>query len=88
MFRKPDHPIRKLLYQFEVRLTKRGFGRQPHETIENWFTRLQLSDYNIQIYQKVRYGGEEVSEEEVRSFKKNLQQINEQLNQNLKKDKQ
>lgn len=73
--RKPDHPIRQLFFDFERFAQKKGFGRKNYETIEDWFERLGVPEANVEIYQKVRYGEVELSEEEVAKFKQDLKQL-------------
>ncbi|WP_010095095.1 hypothetical protein [Ornithinibacillus scapharcae] len=60
---KPKHPIRKVVYDFEKKAAKLELGRMPYESIENWFERLGIEE-ELEVYQKVRYGGKGYSEEE------------------------
>lgn len=72
-FNKPNHPARKMVYKFEHNATKNGYGRNPFETIEEWFSRLDLTA-DLAIYQKVRYGDSDVSSEEIESLKVELRE--------------
>ncbi|WP_099159970.1 hypothetical protein [Virgibacillus ndiopensis] len=62
--KKPNHPVRKLVYQFERKASKGGYGRNPFETVEDWLKRIGVDD-NLTVYQKVRYGEKKVSDHEV-----------------------
>ncbi len=76
-------PIRMLVYQFEKGM-KGTHGRNPEETFQEWLNRIQL-DRNEQnsrlseIYEKARYGEEEIPKDDVRFFSDRLKQIKKQL---------
>lgn len=74
LFNRPVHPARKLVYQFEHNATKNGYGRHSFETIEEWFGRLNLNA-DLMIYQQVRYGGTDISKQEVDRLKDELKTI-------------
>lgn len=76
--KSPNHPIRKLMFEFELKAAKRKLGRMHHESIENWFNRLGLEG-NAQVYQKVRYGEKPASREEEASLKKLLNSLEKTL---------
>lgn len=65
------HPVRKLVYNFEEKAFKAGKGRLAAETIEEWFERIGVT-IDVSTYEKVRYGGQEVDQEEVQKLKKHL----------------
>lgn len=71
-FKSPEHPIRKLLLQFERKAKKHNKGRLPFETLEDWFARIGLSPEHIKVYQKVRYGDQNVSVEDTNMLKEQL----------------
>ncbi|WP_026907043.1 hypothetical protein [Paucisalibacillus globulus] len=81
---KPNHPIRKLVYEFERTTAKSKLGRMRHESIENWFERIGLEG-DIQIYQKVRYGNQSTSAQEEELLKRMLKTFEHKLPKN--KDK-
>ncbi|MUK89971.1 hypothetical protein GMD78_16490 [Ornithinibacillus sp. L9] len=63
-FKKIDHPVRKVIYQFEHYAAKHQKGRKHFETIEEWLRRIGYNA-NLEVYQKVRYGDIDVSDKEV-----------------------
>lgn len=73
-----DHPIRKLVLNFERKAAKLQLGRNQDESIENWFHRVGLEG-KIEVYQKVRYGEMEATIEEEAMLKNELKQLEEQL---------
>lgn len=77
-FHAPNHPIRKLVHQFEKRAAKSGKERKPFETLEEWLTRIGFTTY-LNTYQKVRYGNETVTEIEKRQLKNQLKKMSAQI---------
>lgn len=73
-FKKPKHPIRKLVYQFERKTASAKRGRKNTETIEEWIKRTGWN-VDFDIYQKVRYGGQDVSSQEIEELKTQLKKI-------------
>lgn len=68
------HPVRKLVYHFEQEAEKVSKGRRPSETIEEWFSRINIAiDFNA--YEKVRYGEYDTNKKEVEKLRKNLLDI-------------
>lgn len=59
-----NDPIRKKMFKFEQLANTKGWGRKPSETIEEWLYRLEFSPYQLDIYQKVRYGEKNITKEE------------------------
>lgn len=78
-FRKPSNPIRRHVFEFEKRAVRLEYGRKPFETIEEWLKRIGF-DTNLQVYQKVRYGGEEVSDQEADQLKVELKKLESTMN--------
>ncbi|SDJ76424.1 MFS transporter [Sediminibacillus albus] len=72
---RPSNPIRKLFLDFEIFAEKLGFGRRAYETVEDWFNRLQLPVNDVVLYQRVRYGEEELSVQEEKTFRKEIQEL-------------
>lgn len=79
-FKKPKHPVRRLVYQFERKLSKTNFRRKRFETIEDWLLRIG-ADSELPVYQKVRYGLKEVDQAEVENLKHELRTLEKQLKQ-------
>ncbi|SHF87228.1 hypothetical protein [Ornithinibacillus halophilus] len=77
-FKKPSHPIRKLVYQFEKKASKSNNGRMASETLEDWIARTRFN-LNFDSYQKVRYGLKEVTDEELKELKLQLKEIETKL---------
>ncbi|MEN2768401.1 hypothetical protein [Ornithinibacillus xuwenensis] len=80
-FKPPEHPIRKMLLQFERKANKKQKGRKPFETVEDWFNRIGLNA-NIEIYQRVRYGELNVSDDEKNTLKEQLKKMEEIITAN------
>lgn len=80
-FKRPEHPIRRYVFEFEKKTMTHDYGRKPHETIEEWLKRIDI-DTNLEIYQKVRYGKEEVTEQEAATLKAELRKIESSLRSN------
>lgn len=76
---KPDHLVRKLFYEFEHFTREQGLGRFYSETIEEWFQRIGLAPESVCTYQKVRYGAQSLSDEEIENFRQNLEELKTQV---------
>lgn len=74
LVQKPAHPARKLVYEFEREMVKSKKGRDGSETLESWLNRIGLKT-NLSIYQKVRYGEEHVSPEEIQELQSEIQEL-------------
>lgn len=74
----PNNPIRKMVYQFERKAVKYKKGRKPSETVEDWFQRVGIKA-NLNIYQSVRYGNQEVSDQEQQQLKRELKHMEDVL---------
>ncbi|WP_010652014.1 hypothetical protein [Oceanobacillus massiliensis] len=77
--RQPEHLIRKYVLEFEKEANQNGYGRKKYETIEEWFIRLKLEPDDLELYQKVRYGNQELTNEEYERFYDVLQNLKNQL---------
>lgn len=73
ILKRPNHPARMLVYQFEKK-----YPRFAHETVEEWLQRLQLES-TIPIYQKVRYGDQEITKAELEKLKQELETMDKKL---------
>lgn len=82
---KPNHPIRKIVYDFERKASKAKLGRMSHESIENWFERIGLEG-DIQVYQKVRYGEQSTTVEEEDKLRNMIKLFEQNLLKNNKVD--
>lgn len=70
-FSRPAHPVRRYVYDFERKMSHTDNHRRPFETVEEWLTRIGLDD-DLTTYQKVRYGEEEVPDEDIKQLKNHL----------------
>jgi len=64
----PSHPIRKLVYDFERKVSGTKYARKSYETVEDWLKRLQINS-ELNIYQQVRYGEFDVPEQAIEQLK-------------------
>lgn len=71
LFKKPSHPVRKMIFDFERKAAMLGKERYRSETIEEWFERLDI-EASSDVYQMIRYGDKHVDEREILIF---IQQI-------------
>lgn len=74
LFQRPEHPARKLVYDFEKKLVGTSRERYAHETLEAWSRRIGLPS-NLEIYQKVRYGNISISNEELFILQEQLEEF-------------
>lgn len=81
--KRPDHPIRQLVYDIERKVSKTTLERFSYETVENWLQRLKLPGH-LATYQKVRYGECDVTREEVKQLKSELASIEQLLKEKVK----
>jgi hypothetical protein len=79
--RAPEHPVRKMVYQFERKAEKCNKGRKSTETLEDWFNRIGM-DTNISVYQRVRYGDAVVSDTDHYELKEQLKKMENKLTAN------
>lgn len=77
-FKRPAHPVRRLVFQFEKRLAKTKYARKPSETIEKWLERIGRGA-ELKAYQQVRYGNKKVSNEELEQLKTELRKLENSL---------
>lgn len=73
-FKKPKHPIRKMIYQFESKAAKTKKGRFDSETVEEWMVRTGW-DVDLEVYEKVRYGSQDVSDQDIQLLKQQLKKV-------------
>jgi hypothetical protein len=88
----PVNKTRKLFFNFEKKLMKTVMARTPAKTIEEWFGQLQGADEHkeivMRLYQKVRYGNEELSDAEFAQYKQSFKQLQKEKYEKKKADKQ
>ncbi|MGP4081013.1 hypothetical protein ACTWQL_13970 [Pseudalkalibacillus sp. R45] len=76
----PENNIRKQLYKLEKRMAKSTFGRFQHESVSEWLNRVnapkELQGEIDRIYKRVRYGEEEVPEQEAEQYRKSISAMN------------
>ncbi|MCA1056144.1 DUF4129 domain-containing protein [Rossellomorea aquimaris] len=65
------HQIRELFKKWEKGLPFHQ-RKRPHETVHEWFQRIEGPWGIVSIYERVRYGGKESSEDELRLVKETL----------------
>ncbi|OIJ09259.1 hypothetical protein BKP35_17130 [Anaerobacillus arseniciselenatis] len=79
----PKNEIRRLLYDLEKFLAKQGEGRMPNETVEDWFSKINVSTDLKEVvsttYRKVRYGDKEVTKQERDEYRRVIKEIKKQL---------
>ncbi|TQS74740.1 DUF4129 domain-containing protein [Ornithinibacillus gellani] len=68
---RPMHPARRLVQQFERTFAKHQLGRKHSETIEEWFERVGIHA-NMDLYERVRYGEQDITDEELQILKEEL----------------
>ncbi|MCA0971719.1 hypothetical protein LCM20_14020 [Halobacillus litoralis] len=82
---KADNRIRKQFQKFEQDASRLGMGRSGNESISEWFDRLGLEVQHTSLYQKVRYGSEDLTPEEEKQFFIEMEQLNHELKQAAQK---
>ncbi|WP_167553285.1 DUF4129 domain-containing protein [Evansella clarkii] len=80
---KPAHEVRRQFLALENALAKRGYGRRPDQTVQEWLNSLPI-DREIKtqiaaVYYKVRYSNGNVSNEERESFKEAVKKARQQM---------
>lgn len=81
--RAPDSKVRKQYYAFEKWLAKRDLGRYHGETIDEWVTRVGLTEEidegMLERYKKYRYDSKELTSEEFGEFKEMIKDFKKKL---------
>ncbi|ASK61126.1 hypothetical protein CFK37_02415 [Virgibacillus phasianinus] len=77
---KPTNEVRLEVFKFEQSAARKGIGRKQSETIEEWFQRIGINASYLDIYQKIRYGGSNLTEDEIQLFNQQLEKIKMSLN--------
>lgn len=88
---QPKDRTRKKFLHFEKTMDKRGYGRLPGESAPLWFERLKLScdeaESVLQVYEKVRYGEEEITNEDFSLYAKAIKKFEKSEHLQKKKSK-
>lgn len=76
---RPKNEIRRLFYDFEKYMAKKGHGRSYNETVEDWFARVNADEELKRVvaltYRSVRYGDKQISSEEKNRYRQALKEI-------------
>lgn len=80
-YSKATHQIRKYVSELEKIAVKKNIGRKGSESAREWLTRIEISCSNnwINLYEKVRYGMENVTITEAEQFINEYKIIKKQL---------
>ncbi|MEH7382327.1 DUF4129 domain-containing protein [Bacillus sp. JJ1533] len=72
----PQAKVRKLILELEVLSAQRGLGRYHHESVTEWLGRNHFLDYRlVELYERARYGDEELSANENEACEDMVRQI-------------
>lgn len=84
----PNEYIRKLFYQLQIYADKHEMGRYEHETIREWFQRVDFpkNDELFLAYENVRYGKGQMNKEDALHFEVVIQGIKREIKERNKKD--
>ncbi len=76
----PVEKIRRLIFELELLSARKARGRYEFETVSEWLTRNQfLNTRLVQAYEKVRYGNESLSDNEIRECDEIVKQLKTEL---------
>lgn len=77
----PKHPVRRAIFQLQKRAAKHRLGRYASESLTEWLERLNISQLDVLIgsYEKVRYGGQELTDSENAAFHKAIKEAEQQV---------
>lgn len=83
----PNEYLRKLFYQLHIYALKNGMGRLHHETIREWFERVQLQSNEelFLAYESVRYGKRDIPRDEATYFEEVIQELKNEIKERNKK---
>ncbi|WLD91949.1 DUF4129 domain-containing protein [Alkalihalobacillus sp. AL-G] len=75
----PENRVRKRLYQLERKMAKYDFGRFRYESVQEWLDRIDppenLHDQITGIYQQVRYGEQDATQEQTTRYEAAIQKM-------------
>lgn len=85
------HPVRKSVFRLQKWAVKQKIGRLSHLTLSDWLKTLDVTREQAGLlsayYGKVRYGGQELTEEEWGQFQQSLTKVKDQMKKAQGKDK-
>ncbi|WP_257347968.1 DUF4129 domain-containing protein [Pseudalkalibacillus decolorationis] len=77
--RAPENRIRKRLFQLESKMAKYNYGRYSNESVHEWLSRVEppeeLHQQITSIYQQVRYGELDVTQEQTTKYEAAIQKL-------------
>jgi hypothetical protein len=87
----PTNKTRRLLFFFERKLYKTIARRTYAKTVEEWFNELEgppeSKELVVKLYQKVRYGNQDLTEDEFLVFKKSIKLLQKEKYEKRKGEK-
>ncbi|CEG26629.1 hypothetical protein [Bacillus sp. B-jedd] len=85
----PENKLRLEFYQLETFANKKGYGRFPYETLDEWWTRIGINKDRqlIDIYGRIRYGSMPVEDKSLDYARAAIKDIKEQIKAFGKKEK-
>ncbi|WP_147278246.1 hypothetical protein [Falsibacillus pallidus] len=80
-YSKSENKVRDLVEELEKLAAKKGMSRKGWETIGEWMNNQEVScdAAFIEIYEMVRYGNREISDEELVEFEKTIKDVKKQM---------
>ncbi|MBS4217942.1 hypothetical protein KHA96_06350 [Bacillus sp. FJAT-49711] len=87
LYSEIDNDIRREIKSLEKFAAKKNLGRYPYESFREWFDRIgiQVSNNSINIYEGVRYGSLHATNDEIKNFMAEINNVKENL-QNIYKN--
>ncbi|RFB19253.1 hypothetical protein DZB84_03075 [Bacillus sp. HNG] len=83
----PQAKVRRLILELEVLSAQNGLGRFHHESVTEWLMRNQFLDARlVELYERVRYGDEELNDNENAACEEMAKEIKAKI-KNVKKQK-
>ena len=80
-YHRPPVPyVRKEVFQLESLARVKGKGRKSSETLQNWLRRLRVNEEVIELYEKVRYGEQRLTSQELKVFTEAVKQLKDFMN--------
>lgn len=85
----PNDYIRKLFYQLQIYSEKYGYGRFEHETMREWFDRVnfQKNEELFLAYDHVRYGGKVIHKHDAKFLEEFIRNLKREMKERIKKEK-
>jgi hypothetical protein len=91
LFRQPapQEYMRKLFFQLHIYAEKHNLGRKQHETIREWFNRVEFQN-NEELfiaYDSVRYGKNDIQQDEAKHLEEVIKNLKHEIKERNKEDK-